>query len=612
LERRLTVTTEASGDLAARSSAIALPPVVLAIFAALVLGLAMTWPRVLAVWQTGAFFDSDDAMRMLQVRDLMAGQGWFDLTVHRIDPPHGLLIHWSRIVDVPLVALIRAFRLFATPETAERLARLIFPLALQGSLYAGLAWCGRLLIGTRGPVLAIALGFLSGVMFGQFQPGRIDHHAPQIVLLVFVIAASLAALDRSRARLAALAGLLTVLSLAISIENLPFFAVLYAAIAIAFIIHGDALRAMLLWLSGGLAAGLPIFFAASVPPSLYLAGGCDAFSAAHVVGGFTEAAALTILALGLPLWRTLGARAIAVSTAGMVTLATLAVTYPACFRDPLAEVDPFVREVWLSQVREAMPLMRIVETRPELLPIIVLPVVLGFLAALAARWRTRGMARTRWIIIAALLGVGLLTAFWQIRVFSSAAPLAALPSAYVVLALRDRLARDGATIKRGLITAGLCLPFSSMTYAIAVPYNDLSSAGTLKCLSPTALAPIATLAPALVLAPIDSGSHILSNTAHSVIAAPYHRNSAGNRRALEAFLASPEDAEKIVRKSAAAYVMLCPEMHQVEVLKTRAPRGLLALLANGGHPDWLQPVPLPGTPYRAFTLRAPSSAPYKE
>jgi hypothetical protein len=55
-------------------------------------------------------------------------------------------------------------------------------------------------------------------MFGQFQPSRIDHHAPQIALLVFVIGASLAALDGSR--FAALAGALTALSLAIGIENL--------------------------------------------------------------------------------------------------------------------------------------------------------------------------------------------------------------------------------------------------------------------------------------------------------------------------------------------------------------------------------------------------------
>src|SRR5947209_10164609 len=122
-------TTEVPADLRARANplASALPSVPFAIAAAVLLGLALTWPRVLAVWQTGAFFDSDDAMRMVQIRDLMAGQSWFDLTVHRIDPPHGLSIHWSRLVDVPLVALIGAFRLLASAETAERLARILFP-----------------------------------------------------------------------------------------------------------------------------------------------------------------------------------------------------------------------------------------------------------------------------------------------------------------------------------------------------------------------------------------------------------------------------------------------------------------------------------------------------
>jgi hypothetical protein len=330
------------------------------------------------------------------------------------------------------------------------------------------------------------------------------------------------------------------------------------------------------------------------------------------VGGLTGAAALSVLAVGRSRWRTLPARAIAVAAAGAVTLGALALTYPACFADPLAEVDPFVKAIWLSQVREAMPLTRIVATRPELLPVIVLPVVLGFFAALCAIWQTRQIARTRWTIVAALIGVGLATAFWQIRVFSSAAPLAALPAAYAVLTLADWLARGARPIARACLTAGLCLPFSSIAYAIALPHDDAASAGTLACLAPKALAPLATLPPGLVLAPIDSGSHLLSDTMHSVIAAPYHRNSAGNRVALEAFLASPDEAEKIVRNSDARYVMLCPDMHQVAALRERAPHGLAALLAEGRPPDWLQPVPLNGTPYRVFTLRAPSSAPHRE
>src|SRR5436853_4529318 len=115
-------TTEVPADLRAGANplASALASVSFAIGAAVLLGLVLTWPRILAVWQTGAFFDSDDAMRIVQVRDLMAGQGWFDLTAQRINPPKGLLLHWSRVVDVPIVALISVFRLFASAEAAER------------------------------------------------------------------------------------------------------------------------------------------------------------------------------------------------------------------------------------------------------------------------------------------------------------------------------------------------------------------------------------------------------------------------------------------------------------------------------------------------------------
>jgi hypothetical protein len=180
------------------------------------------------------------------------------------------------------------------------------------------------------------------------------------------------------------------------------------------------------------------------------------------------------------------------------------------------------------------------------------------------------------------------------------------------LALSDRLSPSSGVLPRACVAAFLCLPFSSITYAIALPHDDSDSVGTLACLSPSALAPLAALPAGVILTPIDSGSHILSDTPHSVIAAPYHRNSIGNRLALEAFLAQPDAAEKIVRATGARYVMLCPKMHQAEALKERAPQGLLALLANGGRPDWLEIVPLDGTPYRVFTLRAPSTSRHKQ
>lgn len=213
--------------------------------------------------------------------------------------------------------------------------------------------------------------------------------------------------------------------------------------------------------------------------------------------------------------------------------------------------------------------------------------------------------------MAALIGVGLLTAFWQIRVFSSAAPVAAVAAAYAVVALTDRLV--GPTGPRALAIAVLCLPFSSIAYAMVVPSSKMATNdGSAACLTPKALAPLAALPPGLVAAPIDSGSHLLSDTPHSVIAAPYHRNSAGNRRVIEMLLAAPDAAEQSVRASGADYVMLCPTMHAVQGLKARAPGGLAGILADGKNPAWLKPLPLGDTPYGVFTLRPPSSTPKKE
>ena len=58
----------------------------------------ITWSAIVA-WR---FPDPDDQMRLLQVRDWLAGQSWFDLTQHRLNDPAGVPMHWSRVVDLPI------------------------------------------------------------------------------------------------------------------------------------------------------------------------------------------------------------------------------------------------------------------------------------------------------------------------------------------------------------------------------------------------------------------------------------------------------------------------------------------------------------------------------
>ena len=57
------------------------------------------------------FRDPDDELRLQQVRDLIAGQGWFDLHQYRVDASDGgVLRHWSRLVDAPIAGLVLALR----------------------------------------------------------------------------------------------------------------------------------------------------------------------------------------------------------------------------------------------------------------------------------------------------------------------------------------------------------------------------------------------------------------------------------------------------------------------------------------------------------------------
>ena len=56
------------------------------------------------------FPDPDDALRLVEVRDLIAGQSWFDVHQYRIAAPEGVPMHWSRLVDIPLAAMILALR----------------------------------------------------------------------------------------------------------------------------------------------------------------------------------------------------------------------------------------------------------------------------------------------------------------------------------------------------------------------------------------------------------------------------------------------------------------------------------------------------------------------
>jgi hypothetical protein len=572
------------------------------ILIAMMLSVVMSHATMQGVWHKNTFFDTDDAMQLVEVRNFLKGQNWFDLTAARLDPPYGVFMHWSRLVDAPLALLIKTFGLFMPSDPAERLARIVFPLVLQALLFLGVARLARRLIGVDAILPAIVLTLFSGMMLGQFQPGRINHSATQIVLSVFMLGSFIEALDPARARQMAVAGALAALSLAISLENLPWIGLLSVLLVAFWIARGGTMRTALLSFGLGLAAALPIAFFSTIGPARWFDEACDAYSFAYFIPGLAGAAALLILGFVSPSLKSSRARlAAALIGAGGVAVA-IAFTKPICFLDPYNGIDPLVREIWLKNVEEALPLRRFFAMRPATAVIFALPVLLGFVASVAACVFEKGLGRLRWITVAALAGAGSLMCFWQIRIFGFVSPFALMGGAWSIIKLRDRLAKTRWREFASLAFI-LALPFSSIGWALAAPAPSSPKHDPRDvCLATSSFAPLAQLPPGLVAGPIDAGSYILALTPHSVLAAPYHRDNHGNRIVLDALLSSPEAAREILRANHVAYVVNCAGLNETKTLAERAPYSLAAQLYARTPPAWLSPVPH-GGPLQVFVMR---------
>src|SRR6185312_9321163 len=129
--------------------------------------------------------DPDDALRLVLVRELMAGRGWYDQLMTRFQPPLGTMMHWSRLLDGVLAGLIWA-------------VRLLWPLFLiLPAMICALAMARRL--GGSLAVFICAVFFaINQLSFAEFVPGRIDHHNVQIVLVMAAMACAMAGEHRAR------------------------------------------------------------------------------------------------------------------------------------------------------------------------------------------------------------------------------------------------------------------------------------------------------------------------------------------------------------------------------------------------------------------------------
>ncbi len=575
--------------------------VVAAWLVACTVAIVMRWQNI--YWF--ALADTDDNMRMVQVRSWLAGQDWYDLRQYRMDPPGGADIHWSRFVDLPIAGLRLLFGLFIDGPSAERAAVAIAPMLPLLVTLTGLALTARRMLGPPGFLLAVPLFFFGVVALAQFMPTRIDHHGWQLAMLSLAVAGLV---DPERVRGGITAGLATAGSLSIGLEFLPYLAAIGGFTALFWVWDAEErprVEAYAVSLAGGSATGFAIFasYANRAPV-------CDALSPVWLSATLAGGAALLVLSR-LRLTRI--GRLLAAIAAAAILAAAFAYVWPHCLGQPEG-ASPELRRVWMSNVREVKPIWQ--QEERNALSVLALPIA-GLWGSVILLWarRTDPVAWPRAAALALLSAGSLGLLFWGTRA-APGAQLLAVPGAAALAWLRVPKFRRGRNMLVRILGPALIIAVASGTLISALTrYMPEKKVGAFakkvgvanrRCPAILSMKPLFGVPPGTVFTHVDLSPRLLALTRHSAIAGPYHRNGDAIVDVMHAFRGTEPQARRIIERRGADYVLICPNMSETTLYSTNAPSGFYVQLRDGRVPGWLTPVALPkDSPFKMWRVVNP-------
>lgn len=567
---------------------------------ALVLSLVWTlndWPRLSRMLLP----DNDDMVRLAQVRDWLAGQPLNDWTQYRMTPPLGAPMHWSRVNDAGIAGLILAATPLLGRAQAELFAVIAYPALLFACALFLSARIGRRLWGTEAGPVAAVLTALAYPGTTVFIPGRIDHHALQVVLLQLIV---LLLMQAPRLRGGVLTGALVAITLVVGLETAPQIVALVGCLVLLWVDRGKAERARLAGFAAGITAVTLLFFL-FLRPTYWNAALCDGFTPASVAAAVALGLALGALAVATPHLGTWRLRLTAGAVLGACAVAAVLLAFPACLQGPYGAMHPFLRTAFMPYINEANSVF----AQPRIARVIATGGLVATATIVSAWMLVRERARWQLVLpLAAAIGISGVVMLFQMRGAYVGAPLVApMLAVLVVMARRRSRHRLPAVVGAWIAGAGMAyvaIPEQIETLAAPAADEAGSHANTprLACTGGDAWRLLDGFPPGRVMAGSNVAAYLIGATHHATVGAGYHRNDAGNMAVYRFFLSAPEQARAIGRAWQVDYVAFCPDdFGEIDVTR-RYPASLAARLERDDPPSWLRPLPLHGEALRFYRV----------
>lgn len=539
--------------------------------------------------------DNDDIMRLVQVRDWLAGQGWFDMQQYRILPPEGVPMHWSRYIDAGIGGLLAGLETVFAPDVAERLTLVIWPSLLLAVLVAVVGRGTWRVLGPLASVMAMTVLLTWNPVAGvTFKIGRIDHHNVQI-LMVSIIAFAMVWPGRPALR-GAIAGAAAAGSLAVGLEMLPLILVVWVMLGLRAARAMDGAARFLAAFGVTLLVLAPLLMLGQTAPSEWYAPYCDEL-ATPTLSLVSAGAAASILPLAL------GGRLAPLPLAGLMLAVALAGCWLAapllvpCLSGPYAALPVEVQEAISRQITEAQPGLLFVSSRPLSYLAIVAPAAVSVIGSAVLWVRMRGSmtpqmrdAVGQMLVIGAF---GLLGTFAQMRMVLLAVPAVAFLSGFLLSRLIAAWKRTGTRRASLAMIAAMALVVVveplTITVSRMAQLTKADAAGMEApswdngCRDAASLAELDALPPGTVLTTSNLSVPLILLTHHDGVTAPYHRSAIGFWNEFFPFR-DTANMSRALGESAIDYVAVCRQSAYGKSL------GFAHDLLEGRAPAWLVPV----------------------
>jgi hypothetical protein len=564
----------------------------------------------------GKLPDPDDYMYLAQINDWLNGQSWYDNVQHRMNPPQGVIIPFSRLAQIPIALLIVPFRWFGMNfVSAGTVAASIEPIVLLAFEFLALRDLARFFVprrwaGASSFVAIFALGLLD-----VFRPGHVDHHGLIALLTTLALVQACKLLrDPASSRAALWAGLILSLAMTVALEILPWLLLMGAWLGIAAVAQGGRLARSNLVFATAFLGGSVVGLLLTRPPQEFFDLDILVYSFVYVLLalGLWFAYALVALAANARLEFRFLTGIFAASLSSGLFLGR----FPQLIAGPYGALDPELRDIILEQNHEATPIVALPhpwDALIYLLPAVLVIPITGYMI-----YRTHGYRFWLWGLMGVLyVSATFLALFFQYRCATTMSMLEVMPLTVLLhrgWLLIQRYYRDRKRVYAELFLVMLVGPLLVVLLPGVVDGRRFNY-GVLMFIAQQAADPcdqydltkVLNLEefsdrPRLILADIDQGPEILFRTPHQVLAATFHMNVSGNYDVFR-FFSTPylQEAENIVRRRKVDLIVACTTYSDTYVVKTPdakiisdksggAPLHMIETLMMQTPPPWLEPV----------------------